>query len=118
VQHVEPGPPIARVTAQTRNLFLVLRLRASWGQVKRGAGSTFQITAEGPRGERWRWQFRVSSPNPEDDPSNYVVCFRPKASSGSVVPHLRRNPGRWTFRAVVVKGRLVGSRDGVVLAVR
>jgi hypothetical protein len=118
VQHFDPGPPIKRITARSRNLFLVLRLRASWGEVKRGAGTTFQITAEGPRGERWRWQFRVASPNPEDDSSNYIVCFRPKASGGSVVPHLRRNPGRWTFRAVVVKGRLVGSRDGVVLAVR
>jgi hypothetical protein len=117
VQHVEPGPSITRVTRKQRNLFLVLRLDASWGEVKRGNGTTFQITAEGPRGEKWRWQFKVASPNPEQDPSNYLVCFRPKVGNGSVVPTLRKNPGRWTFRAVVVKGRLVGSKDGVHLAV-
>jgi hypothetical protein len=117
VQHVQPGPPISRVTARTRRLFIVVHLDASWGEVKRGAGTTFQVTAEGPRGERWRWQFRVQSPNPEQDSSNYVVCFRPLAGTGSFVPHMRRNPGRWTFRTLVVKGRLVGSRDGVRLAV-
>ena len=117
VQHVEPGPSITRVGPRMRNLFLVLRLDASWGDVKRGAGSTFQITAEGPRGEKWRWQFKVSSPNPEQDPSNYLVCFRPKVGQRSVVATLRKNPGRWTFRAVVVKGRLVGSKDGVHLSV-
>ena len=93
VQHVEPGPSITRVGRKMRNLFLVLRLDASWGEVKRGAGSTFQITAEGPRGERWRWQFKVSSPNPEQDPSNYIVCFRPKFGERSVVPHAAQEPG-------------------------
>lgn len=117
VQHVEPGPSISRVTRKQRNLFLVLRLDASWGEVKRGKGTTFQINAEGPRGEKLRWQFKVASPNPEQDPSNYLVCFRPMFGGRSVVPTLRKNPGRWTFRAVVVKGRLVGSKDGVHLAV-
>ena len=117
VQHVEPGPSISRVGRKMRNLFLVLRLDASWGEVKRGNGSTFQVTAEGPRGEKWRWQFKVSSPNPEQDPSNYIVCFRPKVGERSVVGTLRKNPGRWTFRTVVAKGRLVGSKDGVHVTV-
>ena len=117
VQHVQPGPTITKVTARTKNLFLVLHVDRTWAQVKGGDGTTFKVTAEGPRGEKWRWQFRVQSPNPEDDPSNYMVCFRPMAGKTSVLRPMRANKGSWLFSVQVVKGRYVGSRDGVRLAV-
>jgi hypothetical protein len=117
VQHVQPGPTISRVTARTKNLFLVLHVDSSWAEVKGGNGTTFKVVADGPRGERWRWQFRVQSPNPEDDPSNYMVCFRPMAGETSFLRPMRANKGRWLFSVQIVKGRLVGSRDGVRLTV-
>jgi hypothetical protein len=117
VQHVQPGATIRKVTSRTRNLFLVLHVDRTWAQVKGGNGTTFKVTAEGPRGERWRWQFRVQSRNPEDDSSNYMVCFRPMAGETSFLRVMRGNKGSWLFSAQVVKGRYVGSRDGVRLAV-
>src|SRR5215210_6681258 len=52
VQHVQPGATITKVTARTKNLFLVLHVDRTWAQVKGGDGTTFKVTAEGPRGEK------------------------------------------------------------------
>jgi hypothetical protein len=117
VAHADPGPTLRRVTSATRNLFVVMRVAAPWGAVKRAPGHVVQVTAGGPRGEQWRWRYAIAARNPERDTSNYVVCLRPLTTRGSFASHLKTRPGRWTFTVQLVTGRFKGSRGASALTV-
>jgi hypothetical protein len=118
VRHARPGPRLRTIGRRTHDLYLVVRVRAMWGVVKRPPGHVLRLDASGPRGERWRWSFRVVAANPERDPTPYVACLRPLTRAGSFAGHLRTRPGSWRFAVAVTRGALRGSNGSVVLPVR
>ena len=118
VAHGAPGALRNRIGRQASDLYLVVRLSAPWTTVRAAPGTTFRVTADGPKGERWRWTFRTSSGNPESDSSGYVGCLRPMAGVVSFARHLRTVRGRWTFTVDVVGGRVKGASGAVAVTVR
>ena len=115
VRHARPGRTIRQVSGSTRNLFLVVRLHAPWRTVQAGAGTTTVVDAAGPNGEAWRWTFHLRNAHPLADPTDYVVCLRPKTASGSFAAHMHGAPGAWTFTVSVTAGRLSGSTGQLAL---
>ncbi len=111
IVHRFPGETQRNLGKGDRNVFLVLRLGASWQRVKGGRGTNLKLYAEGPRTERWLWTYRIASPDPEQDASDYVACIRPLHRPGvSFLDRMRRNPGAWTFRVEVTAGVVKGAK--------
>jgi hypothetical protein len=109
VTHVLPGPRLRTVTSTTRDLYIVARIRASWSRVTGGAGHRLTLTADGPGGEQWTWQFQLHAAHPLADPTNYVVCLHPKAGGHPFVRRMKQAHGSWKFTLRLVSGRLKGS---------
>ncbi len=111
VFHRFPGKTVRRLGPKDDNMFLVVRLKAPWEDVKGGAGTNLRLFADGPRTERWAWTFRIVSDDPERDSSNYIACIRPlQRPNVSFLDHMRTNPGTWTWRVEVTAGVVKGAK--------
>ena len=74
----QPGPTISRVGRKMRNLFLVLRLDASWARGQARQRLDVPGHGRGPaRREAGAGSSRSHRRTPSTTPSNYIVCFRP-----------------------------------------
>jgi hypothetical protein len=115
VTHVLPGPRLRTVTSATRDLYIVARIHASWARVTGGAGHRLTLTADGPGGEQWTWQFQLRAAHPLADPTDYVVCLHPKAGGHPFVRRMKQAHGTWKFTTSLVSGRLKGSTGATSL---
>ncbi len=115
VTHVVPGRRIQVVQASTKNLFVLVRVHASWARVTGGAGHRLRLTADGPASEQWTWRFRLHAANPLADPTDYVVCLHPLVGTRSFVTRMQQAHGSWVFTAALTTGRYAPSKGATTV---
>jgi len=118
VRHATPGRTITTVRAGTKDLYLVVRLKASWKAVQRRPGQHVLVTADGPNGEQWQFTYLLRKARPLADPTRYTVCLRPRTLKGSFAKRMRAVKGTWTFGVAITEGSLVGTSRSLDITVK